>query len=341
MTVNKAILRKYFSRQCTPEEEKVVIEYLTNSQNNLDELQELLNEEQQAVVPETIPASLFQSVTEAIRNATWNGFLQPSRPMIKKWWYAAAAAVILPVLGWFLWWQPKPASETNAEQIAAIEKFDTIFNTTNATARAVMPDGTAIWLTANSHFSYQPHQYGVKKRYIRLEGEAFFDVFNDPMRPFIVEHDKIITQVLGTTFNIEAYPNEEQVKISLVSGKVAVNASTDTIRHFAPRILEPGQQLIYNKQASSMTIKPLIYKDAAVFTKGWLVLDDVSLADALDRLKRQTGLNIIVPDNIRLDGKSITAIFKGGDPKELLANMLFAHGLQFREKNGSCYLYKN
>lgn len=341
MTVNKTILQKYFNRQCTPEEEKVVIEYLTNSQNNLDELQELLNEEQRAVIPETIPAALFQSVTEGIRNATWKGFLQPSRPMTSKWWYAAAAAVLIPVLGWFLWWQPKYTRQNNTDQLAAVENYDTIFNTTDATAKAVMPDGTAIWLTAHSYFSYQPLQYGKKKRAIKLEGEAFFDVSNDPMRPFIVENDKIITQVLGTTFNIEAYPGESQVKVSLVSGKVAVNAYTDTLKHFAPRILEPGQQLVYNKQQSSMTIKPLIYKDAAVFTRGWMVLDDVPLADAIDRLKRQSGLSIIIPDNIKLNGKNITAIFKGGDPKEMLGNMLFAHGFHFREKNGSCYLYKN
>src|SRR5690606_7625428 len=85
----------------------------------------------------------------------------------------------------------------------------------------LLSDGTKVWVNANSRLKY-PKRFENDKREIVLEGEAFFKVKRDEQRPFIISSKGIRTTVLGTSFNISSYAGDEEVKVTVISGKVAV-----------------------------------------------------------------------------------------------------------------------
>lgn len=118
----------------------------------------------------------------------------------------AAAAVLVLMAGW--WWMNRSSPD---DVWLAIDTMDGAVKMVN------LPDGSEIWLNANSRLSY-PESF--TKRQIRLEGEAFFDVARMEDSPFEIYSGEAKTTVLGTSFNVRAYPEEEVIEISVTSGKV-------------------------------------------------------------------------------------------------------------------------
>lgn len=121
--------------------------------------------------------------------------------------------------------------------------------TTDSVKVFYLSDSTRISLNKNSRFTY-PEKFTDSVRMVSLAGEAFFEVTPHAIRPFIIEAGKMETRVLGTSFNIRAYEKDEEVKVSVVTGKVQV-AIKDTV-HRQPLILKEGEQVTYNKTNASV-----------------------------------------------------------------------------------------
>ena len=86
----------------------------------------------------------------------------------------------------------------------------------------VLADGTIVWLNSNSTLKYPATGFHAKERKVILEGEGYFEVAHNEKHPFIVETEKYDIRVLGTTFNVSAYPNSGLFEASLIEGKVTV-----------------------------------------------------------------------------------------------------------------------
>lgn len=129
--------------------------------------------------------------------------------------YAAIAAVIALLIGaWFIW---KPTTMPAVKQMAIAE--------TQAQKaprkKIVLPDGSAVWLNAGSKLEY-PEQFSKKERVVKLEGEAFFDIIKDADRPFMVKTAEFSVRVLGTSFDVRAYPQEDTAVAALIQGSIEV-----------------------------------------------------------------------------------------------------------------------
>lgn len=101
----------------------------------------------------------------------------------------------------------------------------------------ILGDGTHVWLNAESRLRFPVGNKGGERR-VYLEGEAYFEVTKDANRPFIVETAAQTLDVLGTKFNISAYPDQVEVYTSLVEGSVSLMSKPDR----AETMLQPGQQ---------------------------------------------------------------------------------------------------
>lgn len=149
--------------------------------------------------------------------------------------FAAAAAVVLLCLSvWtaYLYMQP-----------ATIQTVSTLAET-----RTVhLPDGTSVTLNHYSSLSY-PERFKSDNREVELSGEAYFEVSKDPKHPFIVQTETIDVQVLGTHFNVGAYPDNPDVKTTLLTGSVAVSNKNNSVR----MVLKPNEAAIYNKVEQSL-----------------------------------------------------------------------------------------
>ena len=86
----------------------------------------------------------------------------------------------------------------------------------------MLPDSSEVWLNAGSSILY-PETFAKDKRQVILNGEAYFSVKKDTASPFIVETSQLSVKVLGTRFNVKAYPNDEKITTTLTSGKVEVS----------------------------------------------------------------------------------------------------------------------
>jgi len=106
-----------------------------------------------------------------------------------------------------------------------------------------LADGTKVWLNSDSKITF-PVQFNQDKRNVWIEGEAYFEVTHDATKPFIVHTSIHDVRVLGTSFNICAYPDENNSVTTLVEGSVAVKYGDETKE--VSDILEPNQQLVLN-----------------------------------------------------------------------------------------------
>ena len=151
-------------------------------------------------------------------------------------------------------------------------------------------DGSTVRLNSGSTLIY-PRAFGSESRTVHLTGEAFFDVARDPKRPFIVQSADIQTRVLGTSFNIHAFPDDGLHEIAVRSGTVSLtfgdNPSTE-IR------LVKGEQLHYAPSLQEWTKSDIDPENVGVWTKGYLYFDNEPIENVLKTLSRWYGIDIEV-----------------------------------------------
>lgn len=109
-----------------------------------------------------------------------------------------------------------------------------------------MPDGTKVWLNSTTRISWDS-DYNEDNRLVCLDGEAYFEVAKNQDLPFIVRTSDIDVQALGTTFNVKAYADDDQILATLVEGKVLVTSQSES------QTLSPAEQISYDKNEQSMT----------------------------------------------------------------------------------------
>ena len=105
--------------------------------------------------------------------------------------------------------------------------------------KIVLPDSTCVWLNSNSKLVYDGNMLNKSQRSVKLIGEAYFDVTKDKEHPFIIETDKYSVKVLGTAFNVRAYPGEIKSETTLIRGLVELSLNG---RHEQKVILKPNEK---------------------------------------------------------------------------------------------------
>ncbi len=159
--------------------------------------------------------------------------------------------------------------------------------------RMTLPDGTQVQLNACSSLSWS-QGFGLNDRNVTLRGECYFEVAHDEALPFVVTSDHLAVRVLGTRFDFRDYPNDMEVSVSLVEGKVSLVNLCDPDR--AEKYLNPGQQVIFDKQSGSMRIDTNDAANASLWTQGVLFFDEVTLYDIARELERCYNVKIHISD---------------------------------------------
>ena len=146
----------------------------------------------------------------------------------------------------------------------------------------MLPDSSQVWLNRNSRLIYDPDFDG-KAREVQLRGEAFFEVQKNPQRPFIIQTNESLTKVLGTSFNLRAYPDEAVVELVVATGRVAFAARENTVEE---AILIPGQAAILHKESEKINQYNSTTANAWAWKSGRLQFDGQTLQEVLQDLKR-------------------------------------------------------
>lgn len=173
-------------------------------------------------------------------------------------------------------------------------------------ANITLGDGTKVWLNGGSKLIY-PESFRSEKREVTLVGEAFMDVAHDPEKTFIVHTGNVHTQVLGTSFNIKAYPEDNFIKVDVKSGKVGVVTKT-TVAKGTTTFLTPAEELVFNKKTNSAIKNTGVdINNLSSWKDGGLTFKNMPLLDVLNAVNHR--FNVSISAEINLTRCSITANF--------------------------------
>jgi ferric-dicitrate binding protein FerR (iron transport regulator) len=147
-----------------------------------------------------------------------------------------------------------------------------------------LADGTIVTLNAGSSLKY-PVSFTDSIRQVFLVGEAYFDVRHDG-KPFVVSCDDIDVRVLGTSFNISTYPDDPDVKTTLVKGKVRITTSESLDPASEDKLLLPSDQAIFNKNNASIDIIQVNTSQFTSWIQGKFEFKNSDLDQVMKRLSR-------------------------------------------------------
>jgi ferric-dicitrate binding protein FerR (iron transport regulator) len=177
--------------------------------------------------------------------------------------------------------------------IALIEKY----NGTGTRSMITLPDGTRIWLNAESKVSY-PEVFAENKREVSLTGEAFFNVASNAEKPFYIQLNKATIRVIGTSFNVKAYSNEENIQTSVLSGKVAfVSRPTDAKTSGDSVFLQKNNKVTYSLATGDMRTETTNALDDREWIHGKLICKSETLESIARQLERNFGKKVIIKDS--------------------------------------------
>ncbi len=210
-----------------------------------------------------------------------------------------------------------------------------------------LPDGTSIRLNAGSTIVF-PEKFSGSAREISLTGEAFFEVARDEKRPFIIKSGDLVTTVLGTSFNIKAFANDE-IEVTVATGKVQVETSQGSVvkndRGTSPRdvnsqILTPGQQATFNPTTKEITTQQVAIDQYTLWKDGVLVLDGQDFEQVGKTLQRWFGATIIF-DNDQLKKCEIRGRFNDPKLEKVLDALKYIYSIEYQVKEDGIHILGN
>lgn len=233
------------------------------------------------------------------------------------WWRtrvaAAAAAVLMAgsaVVGYWSYQRSAAGSIPLA--------FEETFTARGATSKVLLPDGTAVWLNAESHLWF-PKTFRGAQREVYLNGEAFFEVKPSRQQPFVIHLGGEQVRVLGTSFNVKAYPDDETVETAVVTGKVAfIRAGATPAASADTMYAMPNQRVVYSKQAATLRREAVNGQDYAAWSRGGFVFQATSLADVARTLERHYDVQVQFA-NEQLPHCQLTGRFRDQSLREVVS----------------------
>jgi ferric-dicitrate binding protein FerR (iron transport regulator) len=228
-------------------------------------------------------------------------------PSKRRTFYAAAIAasvLLCSVMGWNIF-HPRRAQNVVLTQLTRNEE---VLAKAGTRTKLLLPDGTQVWLNSNSRLKYS-NEFNTVAREVGLEGEAYFDVVKDAKHPFIVHTSSLDIKVLGTSFTIKSYPQDETIETTLLRGMIEVSRKDNP--NTARVILKPNEKLVFNKR-SIPTARIQLNQDT-ITTRSIPPLPDI----AVNSIRND------VPDSDKIETAWMynRLVFKGDNFKELTAKM--------------------
>lgn len=284
MIFNQEIVERFLQNKCTQEEILVVENWYRSFENNLDGISNLSENEQNILENE-----LYFKIKQRI---------EPFQHVQKnqhnwKWYLGSVAAILLLVFG--IWTYNKNSSNIQAANGVPFSGWAKYENVSSKKLKINLPDGSIVILQPKTQLSY--NQSETDFREVNLIGEAFFNVKRDVTRPFYIYSGKMTTKVLGTSFNIKAYPNMKRSEVSVISGKVTVYEKEAKNEKDNGVILTPNLKVtFFNEEEHFITglvekpeILQTIKKETILFN-----FQNTPLNEVLKTLEKSYGIEMVL-----------------------------------------------
>jgi len=191
------------------------------------------------------------------------------------------AAILIIAFGLSYYVQYRMSQDNSPVQYAELEVMY------GQTSHLFLFDGTEVWLNSGTKFKY-PNKFNQNERNVYVEGEAFFKVKPNKKLPFKVKTGKLEVEVLGTSFNVSAYPTENKQSIFLVEGSVRIN-NTDGAKIGE---ITPGQMAVKNEGDPEIHVQnadPYYYTS---WKNGKIIFNSEKLSEIAEKMERWYNVEI-------------------------------------------------
>lgn len=310
----QALIQKYLSGKTTEAEERLIDDFFS------------MQEKKDADVPESVREEMWASVSDRVgvpssgsspEQSTWKTRLLSRTSKV-----SIALALLLALafggIKTFLYGDgavPAAVAMMTAEAARGQKILITL------------PDGTQVYLNSGSSITY-PEAFRPDGREVALSGEAFFDVTPDALRPFSVRSEGVVTRVLGTSFNVDAF-DKRSIKVTVVSGRVQVQAAAAATT--AQVVLQPNEQAVYDGDSLVSQQRVDVEKFVA-WKNNKLYFDGHSLEEVAIELERWYNVSIVFQnDNIR--SCRINGQYKDMKLQSILKSIEYMYRVDFRYLN--------
>jgi ferric-dicitrate binding protein FerR (iron transport regulator) len=198
--------------------------------------------------------------------------------------YAAIFILLLSIPALIIYLNDRSANET---------KYTTLIADYGQMSRVMLPDSSVVWLNSGSTLIYN-NNYSVKNRDLKLKGQAFFDIRKDKKNPLIVSCNNFMVKVMGTKFDVSAYPEDTKIRVTLKTGKVELLHKN--IKSFS-YLLSPGEMAEYDTQLKNIMIKEIEVENYINWKDGVLIFKDTPMAEVIKQLNRKFNVKIEVKNS--------------------------------------------
>ncbi|MEO1009693.1 MAG: FecR domain-containing protein [Bacteroidota bacterium] len=316
----KELLDNYLSGKGSPEERRL-LDSLFESYKGYAPKGEISPLEMETMDREL----LFKEIKERIHkveNATHGKTIRP----YLRWWAVAASILLLVGMGWGLLSNEKD-----------LNPLDTVVMQSKSTdwgqkSNIVLADGTKVRLNSGSTLDFPQDFKGKTERKVRLQGEAFFEVTPNPDKPFLIETDQLTTKVLGTSFNIRAYAEEDQALVTVATGKVQV-FKEKSIKETARVDLTPNEQALFRKTQDTLEKKTVAIGPHIDWKNGIIHITDHTLGEAAMILENWYGIEIHF-SNEEIAGCHLTAAYDNQSLAVVMESIARVKGLEYHMEDG-------
>ncbi len=309
------LLEKYQYGACSEQERKLVEDFLASYQSENSQWVDWKHGNQ-----EEIRDRIYNEIHTNIREEK-----SISRKISNLNIYKYAATVLLIfTVSILLFEYNQPREEIQVQDNRFITKTTLRGQKTNI----VLGDGTFIRLNSESSLVY-PDGFDKDIREVTLIGEAYFEVTKDSLRPFVIRSGDLVTKVLGTSFNIKAYP-DNNMEVTVSSGMVQVQPSDEGLNRLNQQIyLTPNQQVSYNSTTNELKKKEVDINQFLAWKNDQIILNKVSMKEASSILERWFNVEIFF-ENKAIEDCIIRSEYKNENLINILESMKFILGIDYR-----------
>lgn len=322
MTIDENILIKYLDGVQTESEQAGVEAWLAESPENekvLEQLYFTLQVTDRLHVMQSVdPEMALVRFKSKVRKQNKKVRLYRSLSLLQK----VAAVLFIPVLimSAYMFMQ------LGNERVRMVE----VRTNPGVVSRFELPDGTKVWLNAGSTLNY-PQKFWAENRQVELTGQGYFEVIKNPEKPFIVKVDPAYSvEVLGTTFNVSAYRDDETIGTTLVEGSVKVNISQKNGKVIS-QLLKPDERAEFMKSTCKLNISSVNTDYDTAWINGEIIFRNHSMRQVLKMLGRHYNVKFDVKDDEVLNS-IITARFKDEQLPQVMEYLKLASGISYKIK---------
>ncbi|MDR8394530.1 FecR domain-containing protein [Aliifodinibius sp. S!AR15-10] len=250
----------------------------------------------------------------------------------RKWSVGVRVAASIAILAVFLlsivFYQQEPVK--NQQEVSLV--MQEVVTEKGQRSQFKLNDGTQVWLNGDSQLKIPSH-FTTDVREVHLKGEAYFVVEPNPDKPFIIHAGESLTRVLGTQFNLQAYPQED-VQIVVEEGKVAFGKSNEKQKNV--ELVKNQMGILAGDKANISSVEDI--KMYTGWTQGQLMFKDTPLKRAATRLERWFDVEIILADPA-LETRTITGTFKEESMTEILKIIALSVGMNYKKEKNTITFY--